>query len=252
MPVIAPVNATMETYYGRVTATRDWCEQNGVVVPWILEFWNTMTSGFMMSIGLYAAWLCKQHGTPTRFILSHLCLAFVGFGSVLFHATLLRPMQLLDELPMMYGTLVFLYAVIQRGRPGLQNRSLLALLAALAVMLTLATLVSTDAHHIMYGFMAAYLIYQSNIMRKENDVTSARALITIAVSMYILGSVLWAIENMYCHNVQSMQLHAWWHVLSGSGTVCYLTFVNFHHLHLLKKEPKLRHKARVFPMVVHA
>jgi hypothetical protein len=40
-------------------------------------------------LSLYNLYKCRQHGLETRYILGSLTLAFVGFGSFLFHMSLL-------------------------------------------------------------------------------------------------------------------------------------------------------------------
>jgi dihydroceramidase len=42
----------------------------------------------------------------------YLCL-LVGIGSTMFHMTLKYPMQLMDELPMIYGSCIFIFCMAQ-------------------------------------------------------------------------------------------------------------------------------------------
>jgi dihydroceramidase len=58
----------------------------------------------MVGIGL-----CIRHGFSKRFYICFGLMGLVGFGSFAFHATLLYEMQLLDELPMIYGAAVFVF-----------------------------------------------------------------------------------------------------------------------------------------------
>ena len=48
-----------------------------------------------------------------RFILSHILLLIVGLGSWMFHMTLRYEMQLLDELPMIFGSAAQIYIVYE-------------------------------------------------------------------------------------------------------------------------------------------
>jgi dihydroceramidase len=50
-----------------------------------------------------------------RLIAGYTSLIVIGLGSVLFHATLKYEMQLMDEVPMIYGTAVIGYCIFQVG-----------------------------------------------------------------------------------------------------------------------------------------
>jgi hypothetical protein len=41
--------------------------------------------------------------------------------------------------------------------------------------------------------------------------------IRIGLTMYACSMVAWGLENAFCHQLQFLQLHAWWHVLSSVG-----------------------------------
>lgn len=107
------------------TATIDWCEANYEVTKYIAEFWNTVSNLVMILLplyGLYWAWThseyARRHSSqsrplfvvPASIILCNLGLVLVGVGSWLFHMTLLYPAQLLDEIPMIFGSAFLIYA----------------------------------------------------------------------------------------------------------------------------------------------
>lgn len=107
------------------TATIDWCESNYVVTDYIAEFWNTISNLVMILFplyGVYWSWkhskYAQKHSTASKPLFSvsknivwcHLGLVLVGVGSWLFHMTLLYPAQLLDELPMILGSALLIYA----------------------------------------------------------------------------------------------------------------------------------------------
>ena len=48
-----------------------------------------------------------------RFVLAYFTLIVIGVGSTLFHMTLKYEMQLLDEIPMIYGTSVIGYCLYE-------------------------------------------------------------------------------------------------------------------------------------------
>ena len=99
-------------YWGPVTSNIDWCESNYEVTYYIAEFWNTLTTVAMILppiIGALSSFT-KMH-VELRYLMPFFMLIVVGLGSGLFHMTLLYEMQLMDELPMIWGTATLLYAI---------------------------------------------------------------------------------------------------------------------------------------------
>ncbi|KAL7389220.1 hypothetical protein ABVT39_000140 [Epinephelus coioides] len=72
---------------------------------------NTVSNLIMILPPIYGAIQTIRDGLELRYICSFLGLAAVGVGSWCFHMTLLYEMQLLDELPMIYSTCVFVYCL---------------------------------------------------------------------------------------------------------------------------------------------
>ncbi len=82
-----------------------------------------------------------------RLIAAYTSLVVIGLGSVLFHATLKYETQLMDEVPMIYGTAVIGYCVYQLREPaGRPNWGLVAFLAAYCLLFTVVYLVFKDPY----------------------------------------------------------------------------------------------------------
>lgn len=111
-------------YWSPHTATIDWCESNYAVTHYIAEFWNTISNLVMILFPLYGVYWSWKHtayaqrnSTPTNrlfevsstIVWCHIGLVMVGIGSWAFHMTLLYPAQLLDELPMIFGSAFLIY-----------------------------------------------------------------------------------------------------------------------------------------------
>nr|CAG8567622.1 10687_t:CDS:2 [Entrophospora candida] len=90
-------------YWGRVTATLDWCEENYNVHEYIAEFINTTTNFIFVFLAFYGFYNTWKLGFEKRFLLAYAAISFIGIGSFFFHMTLLYEFQLLDELPSMDG-----------------------------------------------------------------------------------------------------------------------------------------------------
>jgi dihydroceramidase len=100
----------------------DWCEANYLHSPFIAETVNTFTAFFYV---IAAYFFYKQLKSlkilPFRFYLLNLvflAVAVVNFpiltfqGTIMFHSTLKRYAQLLDEFPMIYGVSIIFYCLI--------------------------------------------------------------------------------------------------------------------------------------------
>lgn len=85
-----------------MSSSVDWCEENYAVCPYIAEYWNTL-SGFGIIVASLLSNVCRRN-TRMEHAMTFSMLAFYGYvigtGTVLFHATLSYPFQLLDEIPL--------------------------------------------------------------------------------------------------------------------------------------------------------
>lgn len=76
------------SFWGPVTSSTDWCEQNYVYSSYIAEFFNTASNipGILLAlIGLVNA---LRQRFEKRFSVLHLSNITLAIGSMLFHATL--------------------------------------------------------------------------------------------------------------------------------------------------------------------
>ena len=90
-------------------ASEDWCEPNYAVVPYIAEFWNTLSSLPIIATGAVGLYLGLRQGYRRRFLIPYATLIVVGVGSTLFHGTLTYWGQALDELTMVWMALGCVY-----------------------------------------------------------------------------------------------------------------------------------------------
>lgn len=97
-------------YWGSVDANIDWCERNYSVTPYVAELWNALSSLpiFFFALAGYIAGR-KYSKCEDRFRLGYAIMMLVGLGSFMFHATLRRYAQCMDELPMLWAAIVLFY-----------------------------------------------------------------------------------------------------------------------------------------------
>jgi dihydroceramidase len=219
----APPVRDAEGFWGPKTAIENWCEADYHVSPYIAEFWNTLSS---LPIVLWGVFGLHKHSTlrlEFRFVLSLALFVVVGLGSMAFHCTLLRVSQLADELPMLMGNSVFLYVILTMGDPmGTSRPRLACVLAALTMIPTVMA---------MYGQYSVFLVSYASIVLliitlniRVVKCYGGAPLLYSAFGLYALGLCVWFTERTFCGQVQGLQLHAIWHLLSGSGTYMLIVF----------------------------
>ncbi|KAI8918758.1 ceramidase-domain-containing protein [Entophlyctis helioformis] len=200
-------------YWGPVTATLDWCEENYTVSYYIAEWWNTWSNLIFPAAALVGVWSSWQTKSEARIYAMYLALAVVGAGSFAFHATLTYTMQLSDELPMIYGCHMRVVFVLALMWP--PERGTLAVTAGLVVYSVAVTAIYVQIrnpvfHEVSYGLLVA-------------------ATVILPIRHLLKMFVLWNIENLNCVAVREWrahagfplrvvgQLHSWWHLLTGIG-----------------------------------
>jgi dihydroceramidase len=152
-------------YWGPPTSTIDWCEENYAVTYYVAEFMNTLSSLILFSLGCLGIYwnyhhlhAVRRHIEP-RMLASYGFLVIVGCGSTLFHGTLLYSFQLLDELPMLYVSLAFLYCLLERKKTPTQS-NVLNVIIVVGIAMTGVYLCVPDVHLFenLYGILVVYCI----------------------------------------------------------------------------------------------
>ena len=180
-------------------STINWCEKD-YVIPYIAEFWNTasMLPWLYFSIkGLFNTSLRSE------IRVSYLLSTLVAIGSALFHATLSRWGQNLDEIAMIY----FGIWGIHLAKPQILNS---------LESLTLGAFCSLVYFFLSYNsFLILYIaILGSNIILffQLNPVKLGPGLLFICLS-----SILWFIEFLGGICTYPVTLHSFWHLGMGYG-----------------------------------
>jgi len=241
----------------------DWCERNYVYTEYVAEMWNSLSSVLMIFSGIYGAYVHRKMA-ETRFMWAFLAFAVVGTGSALFHGTLLRGMQLMDELPMVWCNTVFLYIVITMNDPPRSTRwNLILGGVVLNVVLTYCVVFldeSQDLFLVAYGSGVGFLIVYSLIYFKPLDddwtrkarTTDPKSILGVCgdshahlvflemgVFLYGAGFALWLIDRNFCPYVQSFQLHSMWHIGADLGTYTAVLGWMYRRLVILKRKPRI-------------
>lgn len=215
-------------------ASVDWCEPNHLLSAWVAEPWNTGSSLIIAAFGAYGWWWSRQHpATPeARFRYGFFALLVVGLGSAAFHGTLLRTAQAADELPMVYLGLLTMWMVAQRERATGEGRGL-------AVALGLYGAVFTVAYGQIEGYFGLFIATYAGavtwvVLRsawltwgREGPADLGRLLGGAALTYLGTLAVCWIPEHVLLpcdHPLQSLPLHAGWHLGAGFGTYLWLVW----------------------------
>jgi dihydroceramidase len=224
--------------WGPVTSTLDWCEENYRMSWYVAEFWNAVSNMNYILLALLGLWSCYNVGSEKRDYFAYLGLCCVGIGSFLFHMTLLYPMQLCDELPMIYAGafLVFNYLNIFPSAIYARLSGIILLLYATIVTLVYETTRIPEFFQVSYAFLAILSAIlpaiQAQHFLKLNDLELKEKFSSIfrkCAGAYLVGFILWLVDNTQCDYLRIYrsslpaplkhftQLHAWWHLLTGYG-----------------------------------
>lgn len=183
-------------------------------------------------------------------------LALVGVGSAAFHATLLYEMQLLDELPMVYGATTMIYLAIDpRNRYSLSLKKRIVFLLCVISMAFTLLYISIPVPVVQHTYFGL-LVFLFNVLTVWNAIQlhrlrqqkwsrfemaqDVRRLFLNGFMYFLLGSCFWCIDNHFCAVLQHLratitvppldivfQFHSLWHLCSGLG-LYYLMILCFY------------------------
>ncbi|XP_026871252.2 alkaline ceramidase 3 isoform X1 [Electrophorus electricus] len=222
---------------------------------------NTVSNLIMILPPIYGALQTFRDGLEIRYVWSFLGLAAVGTGSWCFHMTLQYEMQLLDELPMIYSCCIFVYCLYECFKQeNAINYFPITLLLFFSIIVSGVYLLWKEPvfHQVMYGVLVACLVIRS-VFIVAWVYPWLRALCYASLSIFLLGFVLWNIDNIFCDSLRAArqrlppvvgavtQLHAWWHILTGLGSYLHILLSLQIRSTYLKYRPKIKFLCAVWP-----
>ncbi|QSZ31179.1 hypothetical protein DSL72_000742 [Monilinia vaccinii-corymbosi] len=250
-------------YWGPVTSTINWCEEARAPLSYAsqssFDYYATIYSAEIVNtvtnlMFVFLAWKgidsCIRYGHDGVFLVGFISYLVIGVGSMLFHSTLIYPMQLIDELAMIYMMCILVYAVFSH-RKSPRARTLIALsVLGVAVFITLYYHYLQDPvfHQNMFALLTTVVVFRSMwIMesllnpsrrqkgstidaaeQKRRDRRDAAILEKMWRMNYVgLGYVatafgIWNLDNIYCGTIRRwrremglpwgilLEGHAWW------------------------------------------
>ncbi|KAJ2899706.1 ceramidase [Zalerion maritima] len=195
-----------------------------------------------------------RNGHPTIFLLAYAGYLIVGLGSISFHATLKYPMQLFDELSMIYTTCLMCFAATTHGKSTRVTVILGVSLIGVAAFITGYYHITKDPkfHQNAYGILTVSIVFWSlyvmefelrpQLEKRMGPAVSAsmfkemRRMLAYGLTMFLSGYLIWNLDNWYCGYFLQwrnhvllpwailLEGHAWWHILTGIGGYYYITW----------------------------
>ena len=221
-------------FWGPVTATIDWCEENYVLCPYVAEMMNTLTNVIYMilAVKLWRSTRRNHHGNI--YLLVSLGLMAVGIGSFMFHMTLQYEYQLLDELPMVYFSWIPLAYILAVDHQKQKNMIYGGMFLSMIGFTLIYVFVCQNPilHQVLFAVINGSIIYKVVTMTFQyvSD-KSARSfifkLLGFATFEAALSFFFWKIDTIYCSTWIKirriiglplgtiLELHGWWHIFMG-------------------------------------
>ncbi|KAL8835296.1 MAG: hypothetical protein Q9170_003382 [Blastenia crenularia] len=229
-------------YWNPVTSTINWCEEDYYTTPYAAEIVNTLTNLMFVFLAFKGIRNCVKHGHDSVFFIAFVGYLLVGTGSFLFHATLKYPMQLVDELSMIYTTCLMCYATFSYSKSRQYAFTLALGLISLAIFITLYYHYLQDPvfHQTAYAILTVTVVARSLYVmeftlrpslrnseetfkiqhrksmtadQKEisrlDDRRNAQILstmwliITVGLTTFLSGFGLWQLDNIFCSRLRS-------------------------------------------------
>ncbi|KAF5585151.1 YPC1-alkaline ceramidase [Fusarium subglutinans] len=107
-----PYPPPQEGFWGQPTSTLNWCEEDYVISHYAAEITNTLTNALFIALGVRGVRNCLKYQHDTVFVI-----AYLGYLLLFkFADRNLDPMQLVDELSMIYTTSILCYAIFTHDR----------------------------------------------------------------------------------------------------------------------------------------
>jgi hypothetical protein len=193
-------------------ANRDWCEANYDNTFYVAELFNTLSCIPICTFALFGLKQCKRYNYETKFTVAYAAVFVIGLGSAAFHGTLTRWGQVLDEVPMLWASLAFLYIALTMNGPRPQLSKSLAAFGAASTYAYFTKgfefFVVTYTLTVLTLSLASFKAAHESPHRAQLQPLQAAAAV-----LYCGGFLcLWIPEVLYCPEnpaLSHLKLHAW-------------------------------------------
>ncbi|KAG2175303.1 hypothetical protein INT44_007791 [Umbelopsis vinacea] len=232
----------------------DWCEANYAFSPYIAEFWNSISSIAMILLGEIRFY--KIESKQFRFVF-HLITA-VGIGSFLFHATLNRYTQAMDEVPMVWAAIALFFIMLETRFGPMPKVAVGFTLYAIFATIMVVAPASQYQFYVFHGTFGSlevisiimiWTIYRA----KKTKIPGLETLFKRGISIYALAVACWLVDLHFCSWLSSLpvnpQLHAFWHIFASIGLLHLFSIVYVDRLEKDGSSPYVSYRYTCIPVV---
>lgn len=183
-------------YWGNPDASVSFCEDKYNVLPYVAEYYNTMSAISYLIVGLILSNFKKLKKISNSIL-------FLGVGTMLLHGTLRKYGQWVDEC----GMLSFSYDVIVEYRR--RKNKTTNFLYFICLIGSYFILVKFHFFVLLFLGLQVYIFVLSNKTYKN---FREKVLIQAYGVVFVISMVFWFLDQFYCSYTKTYQLHALWHV----------------------------------------
>lgn len=172
---------------------------------------------------------------------------------------------------MIYTTLIMFWGIFDYGLSPLLSRTLALFTALLGGGITWYYLVNKNPifHEIAYGLITLSVLFRSSYLAytQVKDTSASKQMRYIAVSgavLFLSGFGLWGIDRGQCTNLTVakhwmgipwgfiLELHGWWHLLTGLGVAFFIVVLTQLRMHLIHQEGEfeMQYTMKIWPTLV--
>ncbi|CAB4441314.1 unnamed protein product [Rhizophagus irregularis] len=251
-------------FWGEPTST-DWCENNYEVSYYIAEFFNTLSSLCLICAGIFGS-MMHSKGFDYRFSLCFIAITFIGFGSILFHGTLIFPFEHFDGIPMIFYLLILFYSVNENKKERKFGNWFPITLFLWGLIFSILLIFLGEYYENRIMKLVEFYIFQGSfflmsicvylhiiaIVINLKDEKGIGALMIRGSIIFLIGYIGWNIDYHFCtemNKILNPQLHAWWHVTASYSCYSLLLIAIFDRSKMLGKNPKIKWVCIILPYV---
>lgn len=187
----------VDSFWGPVTSTTDWCEKNYAVSAYIVEFFNTISNIPCIILAFIGLINSLRQRFEKRFSVLHLSNMALAIGSMIFHATLQHAQQQSDETPMVWEMLLYIYVLYSPDWHYTYTMPTFLFLYG-AAFATFHSLFRFDLgfkiHYIILALLCLPRMYKYYIHTTE---PAAKRLAHLYILTLILGGMCWLLDRTF-------------------------------------------------------
>lgn len=201
----------------------------------------------------------------------YLILGSVGLGSALLHSTLHWLPQSSDEVPMLWQSLSFTFALITlRNKPQDESTRWLGIVFIVIGIVQTAIYYRFQQVYIIFLLTLAFISFLNTAWMthlavfdgsSEHQRIRKRLLLTGVMCFLVFGLGPWLLDFHACdqlspyylalpYYLQGVTLHVLWHFFSAFGAYCGILFLVAVRLQRLGVVPKIKRLCGIFPIIV--